>query len=514
MVVLVMIAGPWVMRQSFLRYGLGEDVFESTQFLVTYLGTGFLALTFGVMYPQQTTRARLYELPVSNGAITSWLMGSAVVVCFMGNLLIVSAYEWVFGVEWPILTTGLVITAGALAVQAAYWSLLEFRIWRLIVCLAAAVVAVVYVLARFAPDGVDQPAHGWSQLEWHEWCIWSATVVSAAALGFRAISRERCGEGGTNQEIDVDLGRSPSNSSELRVAFSSSVAAQTWFEWRRAKRVAMIVSWPVGILLLLLMLQLPEFGNPRLLEQTLVLLIVIPALAGLLLGIGMGEESLQKVKRRDSSWCALPMNNSHLASAALRANFKACCLMWGIVFCLGACAPLLAFLQIGPDRVAYDLARNWFTRELDWIGIPFAILISFVATWTVSALSASLMWTGRHKFVAYFNATVVTTIILAIMSVSLFVERVDQREVVNLILIGFGIVTVITAGVILARAQQMQLIERATRQRCLFGWMFVAIVICCLPFAFRDKLAWAPLAVLIVVPFAAAPLAFAWNRHR
>jgi hypothetical protein len=496
---------------------LDRDAFDAALFFLLYLGMGYFALTFAAMHAHQKNRQRLYTLPLSTRAITFWLMASTAVICLLGNLLFVSVYEFVFDIDWPIAVSSLVIVAAALMTQALYWSLLELNVPRLIQGIAIAATGIGYVGFRVFSDGSWARMHFWNQAEWYDWAVAGASIFAALVLGQRAIARDRCGDAESHSTLRAKFGQNIATSFAAEGTSScqwdSPLAAQTWFEWKRLRRSTITIGVTIGIIQGLMLWRFSvSASNP--IKATIALLIFIPALTGLIIGILMGDEAINREKNGASSWSDLPMKNGHLAGIALRANFKAIIVLWTIVAGCGIVFPAIGFIQRGVEHYAYEFHQEWFFKNLGWFGIPFALVVSFVATWTASALSACLLWTGRQRFVSVFVSSIVISVFLAFLLTFLFVERGNRQRAAEYLWMGGGIITFVGCVGLFARAAMSRVLDRRSIEKCALGWLGVVVLISCLPISTPARLTFAALAITIFTPVAAAPLAFGWNRHR
>jgi hypothetical protein len=267
----------------------------------------------------------------------------------------------------------------------------------------------------------------------------------------------------------------------------------------------------VGIVLLMgLIIWASTNRDPHELIQGLVagggMVTLAGFLGGLVLGNARGKDDDFAI---GSFLASRPMTNSDLARATLATAAKSLLiawLMWLVVF-LAALALVVSFGTL-PGTV--------IPPELGWWYFP----LTLIGPWTVAALCMTAGLTGRTKlFLQLVVALAAAFIAISVFS-SYMMTYKGQRLLEYAMAFAVGLALVLGTAWLYAKALRRRMIHTATLIVAACFWTAGCAIIVKQwptdaghPLTPAYVLAAGALAIA-VAPFAAAPLAIGWNRHR
>jgi hypothetical protein len=341
----------------------------------------------------------------------------------------------------------------------------------------------------------------------------------------RCIARERCGEGGL---LELWWGNS------LRVLrkeahrevvtsrpFSSAAQAQFWFEWQQ-KGWLLPSTLAVFILFLVAGNACGFYGSYELLHSGIGYGIGLVPFS-IVMGLVLGHSDLQKGQVECTSFQGTrPMTNWQLSLALLKVEVVSLLLTWG-AWCGWLAVTTVILLASDGTAPVWDLWSDHekFTTEYGRLGNSFAAVLlgtELLLAWIGLALASSVVLTGRRNWLIVLVSGSIPMFIL-MMAAANAVDQGNQLISPAFYLSAGGILAALFGVTVISKAATQNAIDRQT------AWLLiiVAIVGAVAIGALMSRLGWYStpfvlftfgLVFLAVTPWAAAPLALSWNRHR
>jgi hypothetical protein len=467
------------------------------------------ASTFGVaaaVFSAQGPMSRLYQYPARTSTLVAWRMIPAAAIVVAVYVAVTFAINTLFHVRWPLWNMAIFLAVAFAAVQATFW-LTEKSSWVVAALTVVAMALGLWLKTRHGPL-VGEPTHVWSDVTPMEAMTMLIAGVAAYAVAVYGVARNRRGEPpysiGVVDRITRYFAAAPVHDRHHQSAFR----AQLWYEWQR-KGWAMPVA--VGVVLFMgLIIWASTNRDPHELVQGLVagggMITVAGFLGGLVLGNARGKDDDFAI---GSFLASRPMTNSSLARATLvtaAQSLLIAWLIWLIVF-LAALALVARFST---------LPKTVIPPELGWWYFP----LTFIGPWAIAALCMTVGLTGRTKlFLQMLAALAAAFITLSVISSYLLIYEA-QRALEYLMAVVAGLTPVLGTAWCYTKAFRRGMIHLPTVITAAAAWTAaVGVVVKQWPaIAGQPMLPTYALAAgalaIAVAPFAAAPLAIAWNRHR
>jgi hypothetical protein len=500
------IAFPGIMLAALQRDGNINAEDPAMLLLNMFLAQTGMFVVAAAVFIAQGPISRLYAYPARTSTLVACRMAPAMVIVLVVSVVATAAINVLFQVGWPLWGTAFFLATAFAAVQAAFW-LTEKSSWVVFALTVVSTPLGLWLKSRYGPMFGD-PMRMWSDVTPFEALTMLAAAVAAYAVAVYGVARNRRGEPpysiGVIDRITCYLAASSVQDRRHQSAFR----AQLWYEWQR-KGWAMPVA--VGVVLFMgLIIWASTNRDPHELVQGLVagggMITVAGFLGGLVIGNTRGKDDDFAI---GSFLASRPMTNSDLARATLVTAAKSLLiawLIWLVVF-LAALALVATFSAL-PTPV--------IPPELGWWYFPVTIL----GPWTVAALCMTAGLTGRTKLFMQMVA-LLATVYIALLVFSNFVLNPQMQRLLEQVMattVGFALV--LGSAWLYTKALRRGMINRATLFAAAFAWAAAcAAVVTQWPTGGDQPLlpAYALVAgalAIAVAPFAAAPLAIAWNRHR
>ena len=461
------------------------------------------------MYP-----ARMFGLPVTTAALAGWpmLYGTAAmaILWFATRFLAVLPS----GVDVPVIWPALLAASLLAWTQALTWMPYPLRGLRVIITVLWLTVidAVVMVALEFKASEPVMLA------------ILAPHVPLAYLAARFAVSRARRGDVPDWRRLFTPLGRTADVLTRRRRHFPSPARAQAWFEWRRHGRSLPAM---VGILLPFELALLFVFsGTPVIVFEILLGVLLTPPFMAAFVAATVGKSN----QPGSDSYgvtpfiATRPLTSASLVAAKLKATIWSTLAAWLLVF---VAIPIALRLSS-----TWPIVIEWKRQLIEAVGTPRAVavvLLGFAAllaaTWKQLVQSLYISMSGREWIVksSVFLALAFLTVIVPLAH-WIVGSRVVMAALwtalpwMAALLVCFKISA---AAWIAMRLRDNRLLSDRT---LLIGAACWDVIV----FALYGLLVWlvptvllptyflALLAVLGVplVRLSAAPLAFAWNRHR
>lgn len=453
---------------------------------------------------------RQYVLPVSTYRLVAWSLANGLAASLIMYVTLWLAMNVLYGANWPLWQPVLCALTFYLLSQSLMWWTGRSQL--------LAVGALSVAMAVGIPLGVEwvlQPL-----LERHESGAPAFSIAAVAVmlilfplaygLAVNGVARDRRGDGWSLQLFGRlwralrarTAGRASPSAQRIATPrrFRSPHAAQLWAEWRAKGRPTVVVV-AVGMVALLFGLTItratPTDADAAVASVGLMLLMVSP-FVGTYLGSDAGGFD------RKTFSTTRPLTDRAIAAAVLK----------NVAFVVG----IGALIWLAGMLAAAAIWRNesWRWLQVTWdrglwhlANVCAGLGIAVLYAWSLCALGASLAM-ARSWFVA-------STGLGSLFFFAGFVWSMAFSNWPVYVLAGFCFLATF-AVFVTACAQRLVSVWAVIG--CLCGHLlFVAAILAWYHLrshqpSFRDQFLVMGFAALPFAPFAAAPLALSWNRHR
>ena len=477
--------------------------FQLGMILLSIFGIGAAILSV------HTETSRIAVLPVDTWTIVTWRMLPAMALlsgCMVLNALFINL---IFDVRWPMLWPALFAPVGLAMLQASLWISEKSPLQIVSVAIAGGIFGIWFFL-RFRSVFVVTLHPLMILLEAIPLVVMAFVAHRVAILG---VSRLRCGESLLKSRWDelftamnVDMAHLQLGNPRPAPVFKSAAEAQFWFEWRKkgwalpsvvtAALVFQSVAWVIF-----------ERDFHKLTIHILVggvVLSVSAMLAGLIIGnFGRADASIEM----GHFLASRPMASRELARVMLKVMARVNVTSWGIY--LVFCAIIASALVV--TRNTQELFKGPLSH---WWCFPAILLLE----WAVTGVFATMYMTGRQTFLAWLICGCIA-VYLSVMAGSFMLDAKSKQQLFSITQLVTGIVMVTVTGGVFYIAQLHKLFSN--REWAIAGTAWLGISSITAFEVLRNPEGSIPMAILLVgvgslclFPFAAAPLALSWNRHR
>lgn len=451
--------------------------------------------------------SRLYVLPLSNRAIMLIQMVPATLMVMGQTVFSVWVLNLIFGLDWPLLGNAL-----AFGMIFANFQSVMTLFQKSALMLPAMVVTLTlesfWVKSRHGPI-FSLPTHYWTTVTPLEWLVFGMVMLLSYALGIYAIMRSRCGN-----EIQTKLlvhlsnlvgnlfGRTP------RV-FRNAFQAQSWYEWNLKGFV-----FPIIVGAVVLVTPLVWYFSGRTITDLLEalraegwMMSAAAMVAGLLIGnMGLSDASLGMGQFLGTK----PLATVPWARILLRTASKSLSLgvlIWAVVYLL---------VWAGRELVGEGHAPEPFV----WWHFPAMVL----SAWAAMTFALCVSLTGRTIHMKILGG-IYCGWLISMMLMGNFTPKWVAELFYFCALSGCGIALFLLTIGFWGVALRRNMVER---HHALLAGLVVAGLIGLAAWQFAhgvglpaNNQGLTPYFLLVsgvlsvvVFPFAAAPLALAWNRTR
>ena len=499
-----------------LRFQGGLSPREPSTVEIHYMMMQLNMFMFGAaVFAVQGSPSRLYALPVTTATIVAWHLLPAMVVMVAESVLSTLALNALFDLGWPVWGPALFLAVMLAGIDAAIW-LTEKSAWTVLAIALVAAAFGFWFKSRFGPL-FSPPQRLWTELT----AARSIHDGRGGAVGLcrrrdrrRAESPRRSLARNRDRRLDQS-GARPAPA--LGAPFPSPHAAQFWFEWRRK-------GWPMPMMVALLMV----FGLAIWLifsRDPLVLIGGVVAGGGMLSLSGfIGALLIGNCGPNDANYeigqflATRPMTSSEMARTLLKTAGLSTLIAWTVWAVAGLVVyGILLAMQLGP-KMAVD--RNLI---LPWWYFPATLF----GPWTVATFGASILLTGRTRpFVIMGSVLFVLWLALLILA-KYYLSQMGREAMYQGLAAACGVAAIGLTVWLFVVARRRALIGPSVAIAALAGWLVLCILAAMLgprdsvglysiltQFPWQGWLVVAGLLALVVFPFAAMPLAIAWNRNR
>ena len=471
--------------------------------LLSMIGFGVAILTV------QIETSRVYVLPVDTATYVTWQMVPAMALmslCMVLNALLINL---MFDVSWPILWPALSAPVGLAMLQAALWASQKSPLQIITVSAAGAIFGIWYAF-RFPVVFAAQSHPLIFLLEATPLFVMALVAHRVAILGF---GRLRCGESLLSTRWDdffefacKDIAHLQWRNTSTAPTFQTAAAAQFWFEWRKKAWV-----FPT-ILITALTIQTLAWGvfERDFHKLTTHILVggVVCCTAAMISGLVTGNFGRADASIEIGHFLASrPMSDRELAQAVLAviARVNLCGWVIYLVFCAIVTIVLLATGNF------HELLNGPLTQ---WWYFPAILFLA----WIVTGVFATTYMTGHKTFLAWVICGSIAMYLL-VFSTSLLLTTESKQRLFSITQSLTGVVMAIVSICVFCVSVQRRVLS--AREGTIAGIVWAGLSSITVLEVLRSPggtYALASLLVgvssLVLFPFAAAPLALKWNRHR
>ncbi len=444
-----------------------------------------------------------YARPVSTGKLVALSManGAAATLLMFGTMTL--SMRVLFGAEWPFFIPALISVTFYLLTQSVAWAAVSSRFLAL-----SGVALAIGLGAGISSDyllSLLEPQRGGVTPEWVPWLAVVTVAGVSALLAVRSVACDRRGDARIIARFQRAWVFASAVCSEWTALirrrsdfprhFRSAGAAQFWVEWRTKGQW---IVYGVGVVMCGLGVMLngkdPWEAEGAVDGVSAIFALMLP-MKGLLLGSDSGRLCLKDFR------ATRPLSDRQLAGAVLK-NVAVVSFLGMLLWVIGAIAISWYWKTPMWDR----LQGEWKPGLANFLDCEGGWFIAALSVWTVLAVAASLAM-ARSWFALSGGVS-----LLAILAVTVCFDTWEYT--VPLFAGGSWCVAV----ALFALAFSRRLLSVVDVICVVAGWLLLlAVTFVSAPdprpspeFEFYA----ASFALLPFVPFAAAPLALSWNRHR
>jgi hypothetical protein len=464
----------------------------------------------GVLFSVMGNPARLRAYPAPNYVLVAWQLLPAMVALGLECLLVTTALNALFKVNWPLWGPALFLPVALAACAATFW-LTEKSPWHFLVLgIPVLTGGGIWFVSRYGMTLVGPAARMWREVtaaEGVSMLVMAGVSYYAAIVG---VARSRCGEFLSTPEFFRWLARLLDPAPEVGLPFRTPAQAQFWFEWRRKgwSMPAIIISaLSFGFVGWLLFNRNPQ----DLFSGTTTVGALLPV-GGLIAGLVFGNANTTDGKLEMGHFLATrSMASPEMSRMMLKAAGISVFAAW-VIWALAWLA-LYAILLLANVAPGLQLPG-----ELSWWYFPMTLL----GTWLALTFVATIGQTGRPILYGI--------LFCGVPALTLGVTLISHYALTPAARTTFAAWITTLVGAVFALGTVWAFV--AARRHSLIGsstaWAASGVwgVLCVLLVLFwsqhrHEHMASLPAVVhaigllaLVVFPYAAAPLALAWNRHR
>jgi hypothetical protein len=468
-----------------------------------------------------TAIRRHYTLPVSTARLVVWSLangGAAVAAAYLATAWVLNG---VLHADWPLVLPALCSLAVYVGFQAMLWWIGPSR--GLAFLVAMILIALLMAVSRLSAiqSSVFVPAEfprAWTDLTIGQIGLWLGVLIVSYVLAINGVARDRRGGAWSlawlaDARASVLQGVSPGRyRTSAGRSFRSASAAQFWLEWRtKGRLVPLTVGGPMlALWISFWILALEPYGVGSAIDLSMVTLVILSPFIGVFFGCSSRNFDLP------SFAATRPLSDRELASAVLR-NAAASLLSTALLWLVGT--GLMLMLPVWrPERwraICQAWEGGWL--QFHWQYGVYAVMLLLIS-WTCVGLGAAL-GLARSWFVGCAGVGAGAAFLSFLWAIGRGPPPLAEFLVVLVAWVCWG--GTVAAFLV---AYRWRLVSKRAVVGCLLGYLvvlgyFYVVLGYFYPAAgvFAHgamSLAGALFSVLPLAPFAAAPLALSWNRHR
>jgi hypothetical protein len=475
-----------------------------------------------------------YTRPLPTWLMVAWqlLLGCAAVAVMYASAA--ASVNLLAGAQWSIAGPILFCVASFACVQAVIWATAGGRrlqnepVLTVIVLVPFCSGLLWWMKSRF-PINREGIMGRWSELAWGDAAGLLAVLAASFVVAVIGIRRDRRGDAIDWGAIWRRLGFRPTTPALRRPPFRSAADAQFWFEWKPKGVIlptATAVLWICGMVGLAASLLLKDPAVRRfqwpsefefLVALTGLTAIGLPTVVGFVLG----HLNLSSTKLDMSTFLAArPVGDDALARSVLKTATVSLAAAW-LVCLLGAGCGYAAICHLAGVDVLRNLpqALPKVAAVMSSVQLPLLLAGAVLASWSGMAATLTLTLLGRERVLLGVMVGGVIFSILGLILLRFFLPPSVVSAVRNTAAVVLGVSLTIGTLAAYAAALRRRYVGAAATGLAGIAWLAssAAAILALrqvLPLPVAASLLTIGLLALPILPFAAAPLAIAQNRHR
>ena len=494
--------------------------FHELQFV--FWGVAFIALSAASLVGEEHIRVWLFQLPITNKAITAWLLSSAAVSMSISLIIVDALYEIVFGGSWPIFWPAAFFAVATCVIQAIYWQFLVGRLRWLPYSIIIGIAMIAWFCFRVGNNSPSSSDFSWP-LTIIDYSGLVVTAMLSSLVGLHAINRLRCEELSETFSLrDIpqafdDLGRRLA--SRQNFDWRTRDAGMVWYQ-RRESGVFIAIAAVIGSVAPLPFIAsiyyssvtLPEFGDH--LGVILTMPFAVSSLLGSCIATIWAKPYQSKGEHDMTAFFATkPITNKEFASSVHQNLFRAAFIVSFIVTLVWLLFYFLC-LWAGESGIAFEPGQLWRDSSLGSYGFVAVFIMVLSVSYTSTCICANVVLLGRKHLIApsIMGVCLFFVAVAAVFKMNVFGELSDATKKGS----ALCFMTLLAGGVVIA------LIVAKKRDLISNGVIIYAVCIAIAASIAIPYFAPTPIIGMCVGMFVClmlgarpcCPLAIEWNRHR
>jgi hypothetical protein len=495
--------------------------------ILLFIATGPVVLALGSPAPMFTRPMRTWQF-----VVWQFLLGSATVMSIY--VLAALLVNFVCDAHWGLLGPALFCATAFVSVQASLWATgggrpKQIPVLSIVVTIPVCGVLLFWLLAQF-----QQPSGGefrnWDTLTGRELATMLAVSAAAILVAILGVARDRRGDQVDWPGLWNRLGfRGRTQIAPCR-ALGTPAAAQFWFEWRQKGRAMPICAAIFGLCLLSgltakVLATEPGVARasviPSQLEMLAIFGLVFPVLFSAAFGMFIGHCNLSGPTLEMGSFLATrPLSSAGMATAVLKTAALSLAATWGVCLLVFVCG--LGELQWLTGGDLFDQLGKLFPRAIPIVKScwgPFFLLGGGLVSWIAMGLVSSLILTGRERLLTGLLGAVALAFLAGFPLLKSLLPRQFVLPLLNAAAVAGGGLFLAGSWAAFLGASRNGYVGSRTIRLAIASWLICSVLaICALHSILGLSAASVSLSLgllsLVFAPFAVAPWAVAWNRHR
>jgi len=220
---------------------LEDDFLAHLNYMAILFGfIGFTSLTFSAQYnksdPDRIGFPKLlYIKPLASWQLALWQTAIPLATVSLLYLYIAGLAYAVLGAVWPLLGPTMFLGGFLVTMQAINWAMVSYKLLRVLVCMLIGGLCWLWLYCRYGllkefPDGAVSM---WSGPTLGEFILMLTWTVSAYGLAVAGIASDRRGDSVGLEKLGYWFGKMEESMPGRMKSFRTEKSAQLWFLWRK-----------------------------------------------------------------------------------------------------------------------------------------------------------------------------------------------------------------------------------------------------------------------------------------
>lgn len=447
--------------------------------------------------------SRLFALPARSTTLVAWRIIPNVLVVTADVAAWTALLNAAFGFDWPLWGPAFLAACAVVGAHASFWICFRSR-WMVVSLTILAAVCSFWFKSQYGPL-FGELQHAWigvAPIEIVTLILLSIVAYWLAVVGF---ARSRRGEPPVSLGLIARLNRHVDAVSRSNHSFRNPLRAQTWYFRQQGWAAPIAVAGFIAVSLTIWSL----FNrDPRELIQGFAFSCGFVWIAGLLGGVLLGAVGSKGDVQMGQFLATRPVSSADMARILLRIageSLLVAWLIWG--------GTLLLILLAG--RLAGYAPLALFPPEFNWQMLAGGLLTS----WGVFTNMMSIVLIGRGQLVARILASACFAYIGVILCSKHMLEPATHALIMQILVALFGVACSAATVVLIVAVRRRRMIAARALAGIVAAWLALIVIAMLVTPADAALPLQATILLygslgLAVAPFAAVPLALAWNRTR